>query len=97
MGGFIVNLLAERIGHGGRIFVQVDALSPTAVDVVHEPLEGPQTTEKSKHWSSESLLLRDASATASMGVTAASYTLGRRSSSARAIPGLSEEILIGGI
>ena len=48
MGGFVVILLAEKISHGGRIFVQVDALSPTAVDVVHEPLEGPQTTEEPK-------------------------------------------------
>jgi len=46
MSGFVVNLLTEKIGYGGRIFVQVDALSPTAVDVVHEPLEGPQTSEK---------------------------------------------------
>jgi hypothetical protein len=30
MGGFVVILLAEKISHGGRIFVQVDALSPTA-------------------------------------------------------------------
>src|SRR5215813_2752241 len=48
MGGFVVDLLAEKIGHGGRIFVQVDALRPAAVDVVHEPLEGPKTTEKFK-------------------------------------------------
>src|SRR5262249_24672998 len=54
MGRFVVDLLAEKIGHGGRIFVQVDAFRPAAVDVVHEPLEGPKTTEKVK-----ALIVRD--------------------------------------
>ena len=48
LSGFVVGLLAEKVSHCRRIFVQVDALSPTAVDVVHKALERPQTAQKAK-------------------------------------------------
>jgi hypothetical protein len=98
MGGFIVNLLAEKIGHGGRIFVQVDALSPTAVDVVHEPLEGPQTTEKPK-----TLIVPELAPARGIRhrVHGRDHSVPARSGDGDPSPerfqGLSEKILIGGI
>ena len=48
MGGLVLSLLAEKIGDGGWVFIQVNSLGPTAVDVIHHALERPQACEKSE-------------------------------------------------
>jgi hypothetical protein len=73
LGRFIVSLLAKEIRHRGQVFIQIDALSPTAVDIVKHALERPQARQQTK----DSIVGQFARAlgptTASIGVAVASH------------------------
>src|SRR5258707_14623985 len=47
-GRLVLSLLAEKIGDGGWVFIQVNSLGPAAVDVIHHALERPQACESSE-------------------------------------------------